>query len=102
MTMEALARQAEAALRTVYDPEAGLNLVDLGLVYRIDADDDGAVAVTMTFTTEACPAGPFLVEAAETALRAVPEVTDVSIDVTFDPPWTLDRISPEGRETLSL
>ena len=100
--METLAREAEAALRTVYDPEAGLNLVDLGLIYRIEATGDGAVSVTMTFTTEACPAGPFLVQAAENALRALPAVTDVSIDTTFDPPWTLDRISPEGRETLSL
>jgi metal-sulfur cluster biosynthetic enzyme len=100
--MEALAREAEAALRTVYDPEAGLNLVDLGLVYRIEAGEDGAVSVTMTFTTEACPAGPFMVQAAEAALRSIPAVTAVSIDVTFDPPWSLDRISPEGRATLSL
>ncbi|MEQ8696723.1 MAG: metal-sulfur cluster assembly factor [Bauldia litoralis] len=100
--METLAQQAEAALRTVYDPEAGLNLVDLGLIYRIEATDDGAVSVTMTFTTEACPAGPFLVQAVENSLRALPVVTDVSIDVTFDPPWSLDRISYEGRETLRL
>jgi metal-sulfur cluster biosynthetic enzyme len=100
--MEGLAQEAEAALRTVYDPEAGLNLVDLGLIYRIEADEDGALSVMMTFTTEACPAGPFLVQAAETALRSISTVTDVSIDVTFDPPWSLDRISPEGRATLSL
>jgi metal-sulfur cluster biosynthetic enzyme len=99
--MTDLVQQAEAALRTVYDPEAGLNLVDLGLIYGIEADD-GVVSVTMTFTTEACPAGPFLAEAAENALRMLPGVKDVRIDVTFDPPWTLDRITRQGRETLSL
>jgi metal-sulfur cluster biosynthetic enzyme len=88
------------ALRDVLDPETELNLVDLGLIYDVTVED-GAVAITMTFTTAACPAGPLLTGLAEAAVRSLPSVCDVRIEVTFDPPWTPERISAAGRAQLA-
>ncbi len=87
------------ALRQVYDPEAGISIVDLGLIYGVEAQE-GVVTLRMTFTTEACPAGPILEHGAATALRALPGVREVRIEITFDPPWTPDRITPDGRAML--
>ncbi len=97
--MSALDRQAEDALKHVLDPEAGINIVDLGLVYAIEAEQK-RVAVTMTFTTEACPVGPALLAEAEHVLAALPGAPAVDIAVTFDPPWTPARITPDGRRAL--
>ena len=91
--------EAWDALRQVYDPEAGISIVDLGLIYDIEVQD-GVVTLRMTFTTEACPAGPILKHSAATALRALPGVREVRIEITFDPPWTPDRITPDGRAML--
>lgn len=89
--------QARDALRQVIDPEAGLNIVDLGLVYDL-CEEEGALKLTMTFTTEACPAGPMLVANVEETLGALHP--NVVVDVTFDPPWTPEMITPEGRGLL--
>lgn len=89
-----------AALRQVLDPETELNLVDLGLIYDV-AVEGGTVVVTMTFTTAACPAGPLLTGLAEAAVRALESVRDVQIAVTFDPPWTPERITEAGRAQLA-
>ncbi|MCC7000345.1 MAG: metal-sulfur cluster assembly factor [Deltaproteobacteria bacterium] len=91
----------EAALHEVLDPETGVNLVDLGLIYRVTADPaTGAVAVVMTLTTPACPAGDVMVAGVERRLGRVPGVTTVEVDIVFDPPWTPARISPAGRAQL--
>jgi metal-sulfur cluster biosynthetic enzyme len=95
--MTDLVDQARDALRQVIDPEAGLNIVDMGLVYDVAASDE-ILAVTMTFTTEACPAGPMLVANVEEALAALHP--NVAVEVTFEPPWTPDMITPEGRGLL--
>ena len=97
--MNEAARPDEAAawdaLRTVIDPEVGENIVDLGLVYRIDCAP-GSVEVEMTMTTPACPATGSIAEEAEAAIRnACPEASEVTIDVVFDPPWTPERMSEE-------
>ena len=81
------------------DPEAGLNIVDLGLVYDIAVEDERLVAL-ITFTTEACPVGPRLAEEAERALASAADGLPVEIRVTFDPPWTPERITPDGRALL--
>jgi len=91
--------RARDALKSVMDPEAGLNIVDLGLVYDITLEDGRLVAL-ITFTTEACPVGPRLADEAEQALAAVAGAVPVEIRVTFDPPWTPERITPDGRALL--
>ena len=87
------------ALRNVYDPETCLSVVDLGLIYTV-AVRERTVSVSMTLTTPACPAGGPITEGVERAVRALPEVEDVNVELTFEPRWTPERISPEGREQL--
>ena len=85
------------ALRTVDDPEAGVNIVDLGLVYGVSAAPPRA-AVKMTMTSPACPMGDFLESAVKDALRgAFPGLTEVSVDFVWDPPWTPERMSESAR-----
>ena len=85
------------ALKTVEDPEAGMNIVDLGLVYGI-AVEPGKVRVEMTMTSPACPVGAYLVDESAAAIRAIaPEGTDVQVDLVWEPPWTPERMSPEAQ-----
>ncbi|MFO0987102.1 MAG: metal-sulfur cluster assembly factor [Alphaproteobacteria bacterium] len=97
--MSDLVDRARDALKSVVDPEAGLNIVDLGLVYDV-AIENGRLVALITFTTEACPVGPRLAAEAERALAAVAGAAPVEIRVTFDPPWTPERITPDGRALL--
>jgi len=91
--------ELEARLRVVIDPEIGINIVDLGLVYDVCVDD-AAITVTMTMTTPACPLGPYLEEAVVAVLGEVAGARLVEVNVTFEPPWSPDAITPEGRELL--
>ena len=85
------------ALKAVEDPEAGMNIVDLGLVYAIRCEP-GMVHVEMTMTSPACPAAPYLVDEATAALRNIaPDGTEVQVDLVWDPPWTPERMSPEAQ-----
>lgn len=85
------------ALRGVEDPEAGMNIVDLGLVYGVDISP-AAVGVAMTMTSPSCPAGPWLVSEATGALgAALPEGTRVEVSLVWEPAWTPQRMSPEAR-----
>jgi metal-sulfur cluster biosynthetic enzyme len=86
-------------LADVIDPEVGIGIVDLGLVYDVTIDER-AIAVTMTMTTPACPLGPYLEEAVEATLGDVAEARLVTVEVTFDPPWSPDMITEEGRRQL--
>lgn len=86
------------ALREVVDPEAGLNIVDLGLVYGIEADAAG-VRVELTMTSAACPLADLIVDDAHAALAAaLPPGTPVTIELVWDPPWTPERMSDLARE----
>lgn len=86
------------ALRTVDDPEAGMNIVDLGLVYVVEVRD-GAVDVDLTMTTAACPMTDMIVEQAHAAVQAiVPPEAAVNINLVWDPPWTPDKMSGIARE----
>lgn len=80
------AAAALEALHRVIDPEVGVNIVDLGLVYDLTVDAD-AVRVTMTMTTPACPLGPYLANAVESCLWQFPEVEGVDVQIVWDPPW---------------
>jgi metal-sulfur cluster biosynthetic enzyme len=85
------------ALKSVEDPEAGMNIVDLGLVYGISVEP-GKVRVEMTMTSPACPVGAFLVDESAAAIRAVaPDGTDVQVELVWEPPWTPERMSPEAQ-----
>ena len=92
MEMEADIR---AALRLVIDPELGHNIIDLGMVYDIELDENGRVLVLMTTTARFCPASAFLKEAVAAAAGTVQGVTEVRVELTFDPPWTPDMMAPE-------
>jgi metal-sulfur cluster biosynthetic enzyme len=85
------------ALRDVIDPEAGMNIVDLGLVYGVEAGPE-RIAVRMTMTTPACPMGEMIVESARDAIRAAaPSVPRIDVDLVWDPPWTPDMMSEIAR-----
>jgi metal-sulfur cluster biosynthetic enzyme len=85
------------ALKTVEDPEAGMSIVDLGLVYGIRIET-GKVQVDMTMTSPACPVAPYIVDESAAAIRAVaPAGTDVQVDLVWEPPWTPDLMSPEAQ-----
>ena len=94
-------RVAEA-LRTVIDPELGINVVDLGLVYQIDAARD-PVRIVLTMTSPACPLSEYIKELVRGAVRAtVPGTDDVDVSIVLDPPWSPDMMSAEARRELNL
>ena len=89
-----------AALREVVDPELGLNVVDLGLVYGVELAD-GDVRVAMTMTSQACPLGAYLTTEAEAAIRGrAPGARSVRVDLVWDPPWRPEMMSETARRAL--
>ena len=94
--------QVVAALRTVYDPEMPVNIYELGLIYDASVDDEGRAAIRMTLTAPNCPVAGSLPGEVERALRAVPGVTDVKLELTFDPPWSKDRMSEAAKLALGI
>lgn len=90
-------RDVLSILKGVNDPEINISIVDLGLIYDVGVQG-GDVNVTMTLTSPKCPMAGTLIEEVKRALFANPSVRSVQLRVTFDPPWTIDRISPEARE----
>lgn len=96
-----LREDALNALRSVIDPELGENLVDLGLIYRVDVDG-AAVRVEMSTTTKGCPAASFLRHAVYTAVSIVPGVETVEVELTYDPPWTPDMMEGATRNKFGM
>jgi FeS assembly SUF system protein len=95
--------QVVAALKKVYDPEMPINIHDLGLIYDVTADAAiGQVAIRMTLTAPNCPVAGSLPAEVERAVRAVPGVTGVTLTLTFDPPWSKDRMSEAAKLALGL
>ena len=90
------------ALRTVYDPEIPVNIYDLGLIYRLDADAQGVVEVDMTLTAPACPVAGTLPHEVGRVIDAVPGVTDATVRLVWDPPWTQERMSEEALLQLGM
>lgn len=88
-----------AALKHVVDPEIGLNIVDLGLIYAVVVED-GNVYIKMTMTTRGCPLHESISRGAEEAVRHLPGVKNVKVEIVWDPPWTPERISEWGRKQL--
>jgi metal-sulfur cluster biosynthetic enzyme len=90
-----------AALRTVMDPELNVNVVDLGLVYTVQARGS-EVDVEMTLTTPACPAGPEILRNAVTAIQGIEGVEKANVKLVMNPPWSQDRMSDEARDELGI
>ena len=101
-TASSLAEQLKDALRFVIDPELGYNIVDLGLVYDIAIEADGAAHITMTTTTRGCPATSYLADGAREAASAVPAIESVEVELTYDPPWTPRMMSTEAKRHLGI
>ena len=97
-----LNEQIVAALKKVYDPEMPVNIYDLGLIYGIEADGAGQVAIRMTLTAPNCPVAGTLPAEVERAVRAVDGVTGVKLELVFDPPWGKDRMSEGARLALGI
>jgi metal-sulfur cluster biosynthetic enzyme len=97
----ATADEVLEVLKNVYDPEIGLNVVDLGLVYDIDIDGD-QVNVKMTLTAPGCPVHDMISRTAEMAIETLEGVKEAHVDMVWDPPWTPDRLTDEGRRLLGL
>jgi metal-sulfur cluster biosynthetic enzyme len=89
------------ALRVVEDPELGMDVVDLGLVYDVKVDGD-AVSVIYSLTSMGCPAGAMIQEDIERVVRQIPGVEDVESELTFDPPWTPERMSDDAKFILGF
>jgi Predicted metal-sulfur cluster biosynthetic enzyme len=99
---QTLADRVRLALRKVKDPELNLNIVDLGLVYDIVVDDAGNVEIDMSLTSPGCPAGPQIMGDVEKAVKAVPGVTHVGLNLVWNPMWSPDRIEPRVRAYMGL
>ena len=98
--LERLTADIIAALKTVYDPEIPADIYELGLIYRVDIDDDKNIQIDMTLTAPGCPVAGEMPGWVENAVSLVPGVANVDVNMVFDPPWTPDRMSDEARVAL--
>ena len=102
MCKSALEANIVMALRQVYDPEIPVNVYDLGLIYEINVDEGHQVNIKMTLTAPNCPIADVVVESVAEAVRDVPGVVDVAIELVFEPEWNKDMMSEEARIELGL
>jgi FeS assembly SUF system protein len=94
--------QIVKALRTVYDPEIPVNIYDLGLVYGVDIDDEKNVTITMTLTAPGCPMADFIVEDVKMRIESIKEISNVEVNLVFDPEWHKDLMSEEAKLELGF
>lgn len=100
--IDRLSRDIIAALKTVYDPEIPVDIYELGLIYRIEVEDDRSVKIDMTLTAPGCPVAGDMPIWVQNAVGAVEGVSEVKINLTFDPPWDPSRMSEEARVALNM
>jgi FeS assembly SUF system protein len=91
-----------AAVKTVYDPEIPADIYELGLIYKVDIEDDRSVKIEMTLTTPNCPSAAELPIMVETAVASVPGVSGAKANIVWDPPWDQSRMSDEARLVLNM
>lgn len=91
-----------AMLKTVFDPEIPVDIYNLGLIYKIDVDDNGNLNIDMTLTAPNCPAADFIVEDARIKLESIDEVKNVNINIVFEPEWNKDMMSEEAKLDLGF
>ena len=89
-------------LRTVFDPEIPVNIYDLGLVYRVEVDDDKDVTIDMTFTAPSCPAADFILDDVQQKVEGIAGVNGVTINLVFEPEWNKDMMTDEAKLELGL
>jgi len=89
-------------LKSVYDPEIPVDIYELGLVYKVDVSDDKDVAIDMTLTAPGCPVAGEMPGWVEDAVREIPEIRSVKVDLVFDPPWDASRMSDEAKLALNM
>ena len=100
--LERLRDDLIAALKTVFDPEIPVDIYELGLIYRLDVDDDRNIEVDMTLTAPGCPVAGDMPGWVENAVSSVPGVGQVKVKLVFDPPWDMSRMSDEARLALNM
>ncbi len=100
--LEAFTARLVAALKTVFDPEIPVDIYELGLIYKVDVADDKAVTVDMTLTAPACPVAGEMPVMVKTALEGVEGIGPVTVNMTFDPPWTPDLMSEAAKLELNM
>mgnify|MGYP001413605033 CR=1 FL=1 len=91
-----------AALEQVIDPEIGMDIVNLGLVYNVELDENGTLEVEMTLTSMGCPLAGTIVDQVKTAVADLPEVKDTQVNIVWNPPWTKDRMSRYAKIALGI
>ncbi|SDQ98560.1 SUF system Fe-S cluster assembly protein [Pseudovibrio sp. Tun.PSC04-5.I4] len=100
--LETLTSDIIAAIKTVFDPEIPVDIYELGLIYKVDIEDDRAVKIDMTLTAPGCPVAGEMPIWVENAVNSVPGVGTVQVDMVFDPPWDPSRMSDEARVALNF
>ena len=90
------------ALKSVYDPEIGIDIVNLGLIYDLSIDDSGNVSIKMTLTTPACPLAGTVEESVKAVVSAIDGVENVNVEIVWDPPWNPSMMSDEAKEMLGI
>lgn len=95
-------KQIIKVLRTIYDPEIPVNIYDIGLIYELNISEDSDVHIVMTLTAPTCPVAGTLPPQVESSVREIPGVRDVKVDLTWEPPWSMDMISDAARLELGL
>lgn len=94
--------KALEALENVIDPELGIDIVNLGLIYGLDVDEENNVKVTMTLTTMGCPLGATIESDVKRAISMLDEINDAEVNIVWHPPWSIDKISRYGKIALGL
>jgi metal-sulfur cluster biosynthetic enzyme len=102
IAIETIHSQILESLRDVYDPELGVNVIDLGLVYQVDVNADGHVTISMTLTTPGCPMHESIAEGVGRALQDIAGVTSGEIRLVWNPPWDPARMTAQGRRKLGF
>ena len=102
MAVKITKEQVLEKLKDVYDPEIPINIVDLGLIYGVEVNDDNQVNVQMTLTAPGCPMAQYIARQAEGAIAEMEGLEGVSVELTFDPPWTPERLTEDGKKLLGI
>jgi FeS assembly SUF system protein len=100
--LEAVGQELIAALKTVYDPEIPVDIYELGLIYKVDVADNKDVTIDMTLTAPGCPVAGEMPGMVKDAVKTVKGIGEVTVNMTFDPPWTPDRMSEEAKLELNM
>lgn len=102
MAAQFTSEQARENLKNVFDPEIGINIVDLGLIYDVEVSEEADVLITMTLTSLGCPLGPVIVQEATNALADLPGIGTVDVKLVWSPAWNPDMMSEEARDELGI